>query len=65
MPIPGDNLRAGWGVIRLQPFHLAGVFSASADAENLAKQLGPAYVVRYGDHVAGSPDFSFKSTQGL
>ena len=65
MPIPGDNLKAGWGVVRLQPFHLAGVFSSSADAENLAKQLGPGYVVRYGDHAEGSLDFSYKSTQGF
>jgi len=59
MPIPGDNLRAGWGVVRLNPWHLAGVFRSSLDAEALAQRLGPAYTVKYGDHVAGSPDFSF------
>lgn len=62
MPIPGDQLRAGWGVVRLKPWHLAGVFKTSVDAEDLAKRLGVGYVVRYGDHVAGSPDFSFVNT---
>lgn len=63
MPIPGDSLKAGWGVVRLTPWHLAGVFKSSVDAENLADRLGPAYTVRYGDHVAGSPEFSFASSQ--
>ena len=48
MPIPGDDLRAGWGVIRLNPWHLAGVFRSSIDAENLAQTLGPAYAVAAG-----------------
>jgi hypothetical protein len=59
MPIPGDQLRAGWGVVRLKPWHLAGVFKSSVDAEDLAKRLGVGYVVKYGDHISGSPDFSF------
>ncbi|MES1198578.1 MAG: hypothetical protein ABUS48_01195 [Pseudomonadota bacterium] len=59
MPIQGDNLRAGWGVIRLKPWHLAGVFLSSKDAEKLAATLGPGYVVKFGDHVVGSPEFSF------
>ncbi len=59
MPIPGDTLKAGWGVVRLKPWHLAGVFESSADAEGLARQLGPDYAVRYGDHDIGSPEFSY------
>ena len=58
-PIPGDKLHAGWGVLRMSPWHLAGVFTSSVDAEDLAKKLGPAYVIKFGDHVFGSPDFSF------
>ncbi|MES1159087.1 MAG: hypothetical protein ABUL42_04250 [Terricaulis silvestris] len=61
MPIQGDSLKSGWGVIRLKPWHLAGVFSSSVDAEKLAQMLGPAYVIRYGDHVMGSPDFTFSN----
>lgn len=59
MPIPGEMLKRGWGVVRLHPWHLAGIFSTSADAENLALSLGPAYTVKYGEHTPGSSDFSF------
>jgi hypothetical protein len=62
MPIPGEMLKQGWGVLRLKPWHLAGVFTSSADAENLARSLGRHYVVKYGDHAAGSPDFAFAET---
>ena len=59
MPIPGEMLRNGWGVLRLRPWHLAGVFTSSADAEGLARTLGPDYVIKYGEHAPGSADFSF------
>ena len=61
MAIQGDMLKHGWGVVRLEPWHLAGVFTSSIEAENLARQLGDGYLVKYGDHTFGSPDFSFKS----
>ncbi len=64
MPIPGDSLKAGWGVVRLSPWHLAGVFVSSVDAENLAHTLGGAYAVKSGDHVNGSPDFTFTESPG-
>ena len=32
MPIPGEMLRRGWGVMRLKPWHLAGIFASSIDA---------------------------------
>lgn len=59
MAIPGEMLKQGWGVVRIKPWHLAGIFTSSADAESLARTLGSDYLVRYGDHAAGSPDFSF------
>lgn len=59
MPIPGDMLRNGWGVLRLRPWHLAGVFASSVDAESLARNLGPDYVIKYGEHAPGSAEFSF------
>lgn len=62
MPIPGEMLKRGWGVLRLQPWHLAGVFSSSLDAENLAQELGAAYTVKYGEHVPGSSDFDFRNS---
>lgn len=62
MPIPGDILKSGWGVLRLRPWHLAGVFTSSVDAESLASNLGPDYVIKYGEHAPGSSDFSFADT---
>jgi hypothetical protein len=59
MPIPGEMLRRGWGVLRLRPWHLAGIFTSSVEAENLAQSLGADYVIKYGDHAPGSSDFSF------
>lgn len=61
MNIPGHDLKAGWGVLRQAPWHLAGVFSSSADAEKLARAMGAGYVVKYGDHAIGSQNFSFAS----
>lgn len=58
-PVPGDTLKQGWGVVRLAPWHLAGVFASSLEAERLAAQLGPGYLVKYGDRVAGAVDFTF------
>ena len=64
MSIPGDQIKSGWGVVCLGPWHLAGMFALSADAEKLAQSLGPAYAVTYGDHVEGTPEFSFTSIPG-
>jgi len=66
MPIPGEMLTQGWGVVRVKPWHLAGVFAASVEAEMLAQSLGPAYVVKYGERPAGSPEFTFaNATDGF
>lgn len=59
MPIPGEMLKRGWGVLRLLPWHLAGVFASSVEAENLVRSLGPAYTIKYGEHVPGSSEFVF------
>ncbi len=59
MPIPGEMLKQGWGVLRQKPWHLAGVFASSPEAEALAQNLGASYEVRYGDHDASASSFSF------
>jgi hypothetical protein len=63
MPIPGEMLKRGWGVLRQKPWHLAGIFASSADAEALAQNLGAGYEVRYGEHDAGSSEFSFTTAE--
>jgi hypothetical protein len=60
--IPGDLLKRGWGVVRIRPWHLAGIFASSADAERLAQSLGPDYQVKYGEHAVGSPEFDFTNS---
>ena len=65
MAIPGDLLKRGWGVVRIKPWHLAGVFASSADAEKLAQSLSPDYLVKYGEHAAGSPEFDFRNDSDL
>lgn len=59
MPIPGEMLKRGWGVLRLQPWHLAGVFASSVETEIVVQSLGPAYTIKYGEHVPGSSEFVF------
>jgi hypothetical protein len=63
MAIQGETLRQGWGVVRLHPWHLAGIFVSSIDAEALAAQLGDGYLVKYGDHAIGSPNFTFSAAE--
>mgnify|MGYP001615449559 CR=1 FL=1 len=62
MPIPGEMLKRGWGVVRLRPWHLAGIFTSSIEAENLVQTLGADYTIKYGDHTPGSAEFSFTDT---
>ena len=55
MPIPGEMLKRGWGVLRLDPWHLAGVFASSIEAEALAQSLGPKYTVKFGEQTLALP----------
>ena len=57
MSFPGHKLRSGWGVIRRAPWHLAGVYEISAEAETRVAQLGPEYKIRYGENRLGSDEF--------
>lgn len=48
---------AGWGVVRVYPWRLAGIFETQAEALERMEQLSPAYVVRFGDGFPRSGDF--------
>ena len=64
----GSELRkpkSGWGVLRLSPWHLAGVFETSGDAETKIAELGAGYTIRYGDTVPGSDEFVFADTRAM
>ncbi|HDL7801233.1 TPA: hypothetical protein PXP53_004274 [Yersinia enterocolitica] len=51
----------GWGVVRNNPWHLAGVYTAKESAEAEASKLGNQYEIHYGSHRLGSDDFVWDS----
>lgn len=50
-----------WGVLRRDPWHLAGIFALRQQAENYRDQLGPDYEAIFGSHPFGGDGFSFSS----
>lgn len=47
----------GWGVVRNNPWDLAGMFPPKEEAEAAKGRLGAAYEVRHGSRKLGSNDF--------
>lgn len=60
-----QKLKSGWGVLRLSPWHLAGVYETSGEAETKATALGAGYVIRYGDTVGGTDQFVSAGFDGV
>ncbi len=58
-PLDRDNLGwiVGWGVIRNNPWDLAGMFPTKEEAEAEKARLGGAYEVRHGSRQLGSNNF--------
>lgn len=52
-PIPGSDLKAGWGVFCNGPTHVAGVYRTREEAEAHATKIGPLYRVAYCEYVVG------------
>lgn len=52
---PGN--RVGYGVLRLSPWHLAGVFPTELEATKFATLIGNDYQVILGSHQIGSDEF--------
>lgn len=50
---------SGWGVVRLTPWHFAGLFQTAEPAESKAVEMGAGYVVKYGEQRVGSDEFEF------
>jgi hypothetical protein len=53
----------GWGVVRIAPWHLAGIFHSQAEALEHQKTLGKDYVVHFGTGFAHSSDFFWDVTK--
>lgn len=52
-PIPGGDLKAGWGVFCNGPHHVAGVYRTREEAEARAREVGSLYRVAYCQFVPG------------
>ena len=57
MPLSAHTFKSGWGVLRVAPWHLAGVFETSGEAEAKVAELGIQYTIRYGETRPGSDEF--------
>lgn len=55
----------GWGVLREDPWHLAGVYSTEAMAQTKAAELGEGYAVHLGENREGSDDFVWPASPEL
>lgn len=51
--------RYGWGVIRSEPWHLAGFFKTEEEARQLANSMDANYQVKYGSNNFGTDDFIY------
>jgi hypothetical protein len=49
----------GWGVFRPKPWHFAGLFGSSRQAEAKARELGVGYTVRFGELLDGTDNFEW------
>ena len=54
---------AGWGVVRVDPWHLVGIFESQTDALKHVQELSSEYVVRYGNGFPGSDDFFWEAVE--
>lgn len=50
-------MRRGWGVLRNDPWHLAGFFKTESEAVQFAKGFDFTYQVKYGGNRFGTDDF--------
>ncbi|WKL69431.1 hypothetical protein Q1Z72_12520 [Pseudomonas qingdaonensis] len=57
--IPGNVL--GWGVVRSDPWSLAGVYSSKEQAQAEATRVGNDHIVAYGSHKPGTDEFVWHS----
>lgn len=53
----------GWGVMRLHPWRLVGIFQDRALADARAARMGPQFIVRYGEGWGGSDRFVVSEMQ--
>jgi len=57
MPFSDGKTISCWGVVRFSPWHLADMYDGKAEANAKALEMGPDYVVRWGENREGTDDF--------
>jgi hypothetical protein len=56
-----EKMVSGWGVVRLHPWRLAGIYPTQIEADGRRAALGQSFIVRYGDGCRRSGDFFWAS----
>jgi hypothetical protein len=62
MPFKGQETIKGFGVIKGNPWHLAGVYQSKPEAVAKAAEMGEGYEVKWGENRKGTDDFVFIGT---
>lgn len=58
MPYPRIEDQQGWGVFRIVPWHMHGIYLTEAEAEAEAKTVGYEYNVAIGSSHARTGNFT-------
>jgi len=58
MPYPTTENQQGWGVFRIVPWHMHGIYLTEAEADAEAKKVGCLYNVAMGSSHARTGDFT-------
>jgi hypothetical protein len=60
----GSLNQHGWGVCRLLPWHMHGIYFTEAEANSEAKKAGRNYSVAFGSSDAASGNFKIVPAPG-
>lgn len=65
MPYARSVNQEGWGVYRVVPWHMHGIYLTEAEADVEAKRAGPQYTVDFGSSHGPSGNFTLFSARLL
>ena len=61
---PGTVNQHGWGVCRILPWHMQGIYFTEAEANFEARKVGPKYGVAFGSSDAVTGNFTIVPAPG-
>ena len=65
MPYSSSESQIGWGVYRVVPWHMQGIYLSEAKANGEAAKAGTQYIVDYGCLHPATGNFTLVSAQIL